>query len=56
MASATFKYFENKGIPKPWMKLCTVTTFDTNGFYVRDWNVVQGAKRETITSVFKSNL
>ena len=36
LASATFKYFENKNILKPWMKLRNVTTFDAYGFYVRD--------------------
>ena len=50
MASAPFKYFENEGIPEPWLKLHNATTFDANGFYLRDWNVVQGAKHETIVS------
>mgnify|MGYP001798104292 CR=1 FL=1 len=31
-----FKYFENMGILKPWMKLCNVTKFDAYGFNLSD--------------------
>ena len=53
LTSATFKEFENiKGIPKPWVKLRNVTTFDAYGFHVRD----RRAERARDSGDFKSIL